>query len=70
MLLGLGSNVSVYFKGMSSYVSTVRATRKIFKGGTATIKLGLTNGMFYIGRVQKMRMKVGTSGAFAGSQST
>ena len=59
MLLGLGFDVGVYFKDMRGLASTVRATGKRTKVRPSTINLGLTNGMFYIGRVQKMRMKVG-----------
>ena len=58
MLLGLGSDVGVYFKDMRGSASTVKAVRKRTRNRPATINLGLTNGMFYIGRVQKMRMKV------------
>jgi len=60
MLLGLGSDVGVYFKDMRGNASTVHATRTKTRGRPATINSGLTNGMFYIGRVQKMRTRVGT----------
>jgi hypothetical protein len=59
MLLGLGSDVGVYFEDMRGSASTMRATRTRTKGRPATINSGLSNGMFYIGRVQKMRIKVG-----------
>jgi len=51
MLLGLGFDVGVYFKDMRGFASTMRAARKRTRGRPATINSGLTNGMFYIGRV-------------------
>ena len=59
MLLGLGCDVGVYFKDMRGSTSTVKAARKRTRGRPAAINSGLTIGMFYIGRVQKMRIKVG-----------
>ena len=60
MLLGLGFDVGIYFKNMQGFASTVRAARKRTRGRHATINSRLTNGMFYVGKVQKMRMKVGS----------
>ena len=51
MLLGLGCDVGVYFKDMRGSTSTVKAARKRTRGRPAVINSGLTNGMFYIGRV-------------------
>ena len=57
MLLSLGYDVDVYFKEMRDHASTVRAARKKIRVRPPTTNSGLTNGMFYIGRVPKMRMK-------------
>ena len=58
MLLCLGSDVGVYFKDMCGVGSTVRAAQKRSKGRPVAVNSGLTNRMFYIGRVQKIRVKV------------
>jgi len=38
--------------------STIRVARKKSRDSLIAINYGLTNGMFYIGWVQKMRVKV------------
>ena len=46
MLLGLGSDVGVYFKDMRGSASTMQETRTTTSGRPATINSELTNGMF------------------------
>lgn len=62
MLLGLGSDVGVYFKDSREHgtSSTVMAAKKRTRGRHVAVNRGVDNGMFYIGRVQKIRVKVGT----------
>ena len=62
MLMGLGSDVGVYFKDERSNVrsSSVRGAGKRKRGRTARITSGVDNGIFCVGRVQKIRVKVGT----------
>jgi hypothetical protein len=62
MLFGLGSDSGVYFKDSkgSRTSSTVMATKKMTRVTPATVNHGVDNGMFYIGRVQKIRVKVGS----------
>ena len=62
MLMGLGSDVGVYFKDERNNVrsSSVRGAGKRKRGRTARIISGVDNGIFCVGRVQKIRVKVGT----------
>lgn len=61
MLLGLGCDVGVYFKDGrgTANSSALTAARKRKRGRPAVVNSGANKGIFYIGRVQKMRMKVG-----------
>ena len=53
ILLGLGSDVGVYFKVSrgSGTSSTVMAAKKRTRGRPAVVNRGVENGMFYIGMV-------------------
>ena len=62
MLLGLESDVGIYFKDMrgSETSSAIRAAKKRTCGRSIAINSRVENWMFYIGQVQKMRVKVGS----------
>ena len=60
MLCGLGSDVGVYFVQRASTSSAVQAARKRTRGRPSRINQGVDEGIFYIGRVQKMRRRSGS----------
>jgi len=62
MLLGLDCDCGMYFKDEQGNASstTVRGATKRKRGRPAAINSGDVQDIFFIGRVQKMRVKVGT----------